>query len=43
MAEPLLQFEAVDLFYGPLQALKSVSLTVNAGETVALIGATGAG
>jgi hypothetical protein len=22
MAEPLLQFEAVDLFYGPLQALK---------------------
>ncbi|MCQ5470263.1 ABC transporter ATP-binding protein [Pantoea brenneri] len=43
MAEPLLQFEAVDLFYGPLQALKSVSLTVNAGETVALIGANGAG
>ena len=43
MAEPLLQFEAVDLFYGPLQALKNVSLTVNAGETVALIGANGAG
>jgi len=43
MAEPMLQFEAVDLFYGPLQALKNVSLTVNAGETVALIGANGAG
>lgn len=43
MAEPMLQFEAVDLFYGPLQALKNVSLTVNTGETVALIGANGAG
>ena len=43
MDEPMLQFEAVDLFYGPLQALKNVSLTVNTGETVALIGANGAG
>ncbi|MFH8134885.1 ABC transporter ATP-binding protein [Pantoea osteomyelitidis] len=43
MAEPMLAFEAVDLFYGPIQALKKVSLTVNEGETVALIGANGAG
>ncbi|MCZ4058096.1 ABC transporter ATP-binding protein [Pantoea sp. LMR881] len=39
----LLEFEAVDVFYGPLQALKGVSLTVAEGETVALIGANGAG
>ncbi len=31
------------MFYGPIQALKKVSLTVNEGETVALIGANGAG
>ncbi len=33
----------VDVFYGPIQALKQVSLQVNEGETVALIGANGAG
>ncbi len=43
MAEPMLSFEQVDVFYGPVQALKQVSLTVNQGETVALIGANGAG
>lgn len=43
MAEPILSFEQVDVFYGPVQALKQVSLTVNQGETVALIGANGAG
>ncbi|ADU69742.1 ABC transporter ATP-binding protein [Pantoea sp. At-9b] len=43
MAETMLSFEQVDVFYGPVQALKQVSLTVNAGETVALIGANGAG
>ncbi len=42
MAE-LLAFDAVDVFYGPLQALKGVSLTVEEGEIVALIGANGAG
>ena len=31
------------MFYGQIQALKQVSLTVNEGETVALIGANGAG
>ena len=31
------------MFYGPIQALRQVSLQVNAGETVALIGANGAG
>lgn len=43
MAEPILAFEEVDVFYGPVQALKQVSLRVEEGETVALIGANGAG
>ncbi|TPV76860.1 ABC transporter ATP-binding protein [Klebsiella pneumoniae] len=43
MSQPLLTFNEVDVFYGPIQALKQVSLTVNEGETVALIGANGAG
>lgn len=43
MSEPLLEFHQVDVFYGPIQALKRVSLTVNEGETVSLIGANGAG
>lgn len=43
MSQPLLEFHRVDVFYGPIQALKSVSLTVNEGETVSLIGANGAG
>lgn len=43
MAEAMLAFEQVDVFYGPVQALKQVSLTVAEGETVALIGANGAG
>lgn len=43
MSQPLLEFQRVDVFYGPIQALKNVSLTVNEGETVSLIGANGAG
>ncbi|WP_312213095.1 ABC transporter ATP-binding protein [Pseudescherichia sp.] len=43
MSQPLLEFRRVDVFYGPIQALKNVSLTVNEGETVSLIGANGAG
>ncbi|MBH2773014.1 ABC transporter ATP-binding protein [Serratia marcescens] len=43
MSEAMLEFREVDVFYGPLQALRQVSLQVNAGETVALIGANGAG
>ena len=43
MSQPLLQFCEVNVFYGQIQALKSVSLDVNEGETVALIGANGAG
>lgn len=43
MNQPMLEFRQVDVFYGQVQALNQVSLTVNEGETVALIGANGAG
>jgi branched-chain amino acid transport system ATP-binding protein len=41
--EQLLRFEGVELYYDHVYALKGVSLEVNEGETVALIGANGAG
>ena len=40
---PLLKFSDVELYYDHVYALKGVSLEVNEGETVALIGANGAG
>ncbi|MFT0183552.1 MULTISPECIES: ABC transporter ATP-binding protein [Pseudomonas] len=43
MTTPILEFRNVDVFYGPIQALKGVSLSINEGETVSLIGANGAG
>ncbi|WP_312601504.1 MULTISPECIES: ABC transporter ATP-binding protein [Pseudomonas] len=39
----MLQFENVSTFYGKIQALHGVSLSVNKGEIVTLIGANGAG
>ncbi len=39
----LLRLASVNAFHGPLHALKSVSLHVNRGEIVALLGANGAG
>ena len=39
----LLDVEQVSSFYGDFQALYEVSLTVDAGETLAIIGANGAG
>ena len=41
--EPLLTFSGVELYYDQVYALRNVSLEVNEGETVALIGANGAG
>ena len=43
MSAALLEFREVDLHYGPVQALRRVSLQVAEGETVSLIGANGAG
>jgi|SRR5579862_2106527 len=40
---PLLELRDVDAYYGPVQALHGVTLTVEPGEIVALLGANGAG
>jgi branched-chain amino acid transport system ATP-binding protein len=41
--QPLLEVRALDAFYGDFQALFGVSLRVEAGQAVAIIGANGAG
>jgi branched-chain amino acid transport system ATP-binding protein len=43
MATPLLRVEGLRAGYGPIDVLHDVSLTVEPGEVVALIGANGAG
>ena len=43
MSAPILEMKDLDVFYGPIQALKKVSLHINEGETVSLIGSNGAG
>jgi branched-chain amino acid transport system ATP-binding protein len=40
---PLLEVEGLDAHYGPIQALRGLSLHVDAGEKVTLLGANGAG
>jgi len=40
---PLLEVDAIATYYGNIQALKSISLTVEQGEIVTLIGSNGAG
>jgi branched-chain amino acid transport system ATP-binding protein len=43
MPDPLLEVRAINAYYGDFQTLFGVSLKVNAGEVVAVIGANGAG
>ncbi|MFD2643765.1 ABC transporter ATP-binding protein [Pseudomonas japonica] len=43
MSAPILELQDLDVFYGPIQALKKVSMHIEEGETVSLIGANGAG
>ena len=43
MPSPILQFQDVELYYERVYALRGVTLELNEGETVALIGANGAG
>ena len=43
MPKPILELEEVEARYGPVKALHGVSLTVGAGEVVAVLGANGAG
>ena len=42
-AKPVIEVEQVDVFYGTSQILFGVSLSVNEGQTVALLGRNGAG
>jgi branched-chain amino acid transport system ATP-binding protein len=42
-ATPLLDVQDIHTFYGTIQAVKGISITVNEGEIVTLIGANGAG
>ena len=43
MSAPILEMKDLDVFYGPIQALTKVSMHINEGETVSLIGSNGAG
>ncbi|AHF65739.1 MULTISPECIES: ABC transporter ATP-binding protein [Pseudomonas] len=43
MSKPILEMKEIDVYYGPIQALKKVSLHIDEGETVSLIGSNGAG
>jgi branched-chain amino acid transport system ATP-binding protein len=43
MSEPLLQVEAIDVFYGDIQVLHGLSFEVHEGEIVTLLGSNGAG
>ena len=42
-ATPILEVEDIHTYYGSIEALKGISLTVNEGEIVTLIGSNGAG
>jgi branched-chain amino acid transport system ATP-binding protein len=43
MTEPLLRVSSIETFYGPIQAIRGVSLDVEQGQIVAVLGANGAG
>jgi len=42
-AEPLLSVSGIETYYGPIQAIRGVSLEVEAGQIVTVLGANGAG
>ncbi len=43
MSDPLLRVDAIETFYGPIQAIRGVSLEVQPGQIVTVLGANGAG
>jgi len=43
MSEALLRVQAIETFYGPIQAIRGVTLEVAAGQIVTVLGANGAG
>jgi len=43
MTAPLLRVNAIETYYGPIQAIRGVTLDVDAGQIVTVLGANGAG
>lgn len=43
MSEPILRIRNIESFYGPIMAIRGVSLDVHAGQIVSILGANGAG
>jgi branched-chain amino acid transport system ATP-binding protein len=43
MTDPILHVEGIETFYGPIQAIRGVSLDVAPGQIVTVLGANGAG
>jgi branched-chain amino acid transport system ATP-binding protein len=43
MSAPLLEVNNLETYYGPIMAIRGVSLKVSPGEIVAVLGANGAG
>ncbi len=43
MSEPILKIRNIESFYGPIMAIRGVSLDVHAGRIVSILGANGAG
>ena len=43
MSTPLLEVKNIECYYGKIQALHGVSLVLNEGEVLTLLGANGAG
>jgi branched-chain amino acid transport system ATP-binding protein len=43
MTESLLRVDSIETFYGPIQAIRGVSLNVDQGQIVTVLGANGAG
>ena len=43
MNHPLLELRNIETFYGPIMAIRGVSLRIDEGEVVAVLGANGAG
>src|SRR6201747_2370420 len=43
MSDPLLRVNSIEPFYGPIQAIRGVTLDVDNGQIVTVLGANGAG